>query len=187
MKGTSGSPAFSSIKSNVQSPVNTTLRQTLLAGCFQESPFWVHQALFTDNPRNGGTFLGTTLMFRGFLRKVESTQSSLQLTVASLMDVFQSVQVPTQTITPNNRDVPYFPAAPYTGGLSFFAIFPPAGFSVINPTHLQWSVGGTTAENALQDCWCSFNPALQANTGFQYRSGLPMSPAFRVRGNSDTL
>jgi len=50
-------------------------------------------------------------MFRGFIRKTAATASQMKISLASLLDVFQSVQIPTQTITPNNRTLPYIPVA----------------------------------------------------------------------------
>lgn len=159
-----------------QSPVNLSLKQALLLGAFDECPFWIHEALFTDFPNQGGTFLGTTLMFRGFLRKVEASASLLKFSVNSLMDVFQQVQVPTQIILPNTRASSYIPAVSASFG-GDFTIGP-----VISPTVVQFGTSETIGRDAMKDYFVTFEPNLV--TGFHiYQSGMPSAPAFRIAGN----
>lgn len=163
-------------------PANFTLRQALTMGLFTEAPFWIHECIFTDFPRLGGSFLGTTLMFRGFIRKTTSTQSTLKISLASLMDVFQSVQVPTQTITPNNRTLPYIPLAvsPYNDG-GLFTHY--SSFSFPNPTTLQCTTTYSIPTNALQDSWINFAPAAYIG-GVPYHNGWPTVPSWRIQGNT---
>ena len=177
MYNTSLSAPYWSAVSNASYPVGLTLKQALVMGVFTEAPFWIHSALFTDFPRLGGEFLGTALMFRGFIRKTTSTQSVLKISLASLLDVFQSIHVPTQTLTPNNRSLPYIPVAvsPYAGTFSS-PVF-------INPLQLQIHTSAAIPANALQDCFISLNPA--TSSGFSiFKSGYPTSPTFRIQGNS---
>lgn len=163
-------------------PASLTLKQALAMGVFSEAPFWIHEAIFTDFPDKGGTFLGTTLMFRGFIRETTTSFSTLKITVASLMDVFQSVSIPAQTMTPNNRSLPYIPLAisPYNDG-GLFTHY--SSFSFPAPTVLQVDTSFSIPLNALQDSWINFNPAVYAG-GSPYRSGYPLSPSFRIQGNT---
>lgn len=163
-------------------PANLTLRQALSMGLFSECPFWIHEAIFTDFPRLGGTFLGTSLMFRGFIRKTSVTSSKLKITLSSLMDIFQSIQIPTQTITPNNRSLPYIPLAvsPWNDG-GLFTHYSSPTFPA--PTVLGISTTYSIPAGALQDSWINFNPA--AYDGYiPYRSGHPTTPSWRIQGNT---
>lgn len=160
-----------------QSPNNLTLKQALCMGLFTECPFWIHQAIFSDFPRNGGSFLGTALMFRGFIRSVTANRSKIKITLASLMDVFQQVQVPTQTLTPNNRALPYIPAASSAYGGDFSVL-------VINgPQEISFTTAETIPQNAMQDSWMTFLPAtFAANPVFL--NGQPPAIAFRIQSNT---
>lgn len=82
----------------------------LLSGYFDEYPWYIHRAIFTDLPSNGGTLLATTLMWRGFIRDAKADRSQVTITLASLLDIFQQTQVPTQVIQPGSRMPPFFPA-----------------------------------------------------------------------------
>lgn len=171
--------------SGATSPANLTLKQALWLGAFKECPLWIHSALFTDAPSKGGTFLGTALMFRGYIRKVDTTRSTLKLGLASLMDVFNQVKVPTQTITPQNRAMAVLPiAVAPSGGAAVDSI------SVNNPTSITLhSNFGTFSwtENQLRDCWMSFVPFIDGAsypTGWLPPYGLPPPPVFRISGNT---
>jgi len=167
---------FNTTIGELQSPANCTVKQGMQMGFFTDCPFWIHEAVFTDFPSRGGTFLGTTLMFRGYIRGVTATRSRMKLKLSSLMDVFQSVQVPTQTITPNNRALPYIPLAIGTYGGDF------AGGTPITERVISFTTAETIPAGALQDYWLTFNPASYA--GFSpYKSGYPAAPAFRIQGN----
>jgi hypothetical protein len=159
------------------SPSFLTMKQAFVAGLFSEAPFWIHQAIYDDFPQNGGNFLGTTLMFRGFIRGVTASRSLLKIKLASLMDVFNDTQVPTQTMTPNNRALPYIPAALSAFGGDFAFVSAPG------PQVIIFSTGESIPVNAMQDSWLVFNPATFAGTP-AYQSGTPASPAFRIQGNS---
>lgn len=163
-------------------PVNLTLKQALAMGAFTECPFFIHEALFTDFPGRGGTFLGTALMFRGFVRKTVTTASSIKISLASLMDCFQETQIPTQTLTPNNRTLPYIPLAisPWNDG-GYFSHY--SSLSGIAPTQLQVTTTFSIPAGALQDSWINFNGA--AYDGFvPYRSGSPTMPSWKIQGNT---
>lgn len=163
-------------------PANLTLRQALAMNVFTECPFWIHTAIFSDAPSRGGTFLGTTLMFRGYIRSVKTTKSAVKLTLASLMDVFQSIQVPTQTMTPNNRALPYIPAAasPYMDGGIFVHY---SGGTFISPVHLQVTTTFSMPTSALRDSYMSWAPA--GYTGAPpYANGKPPAPVWRIEDNS---
>lgn len=166
------------------SPSNLTLRRALLLGGLQDVPFWVHTALFTDFPDKGGTFLGTSLMFRGYIRNVESSRDALKFTISSLMDVFQSVQIPTQIITPNDRSGPFIPAipGPQGGAATDF-------YTVISPVSLQLNsnFGTYTYDyNQLKDYYVSFQPFISGSNypnGLLPLSYLPPPPLWRISGN----
>lgn len=164
---------------HVLSPALLTLKQAFLYGMFSEAPFWIHQAVYDDFPANGGSFLGTTLMFRGYLRGVSGTRSLLKLRLASLLDAFQGTQVPTQTMTPNNRALPYVPAAVSAYGADFSAIV------AVGEQVLEFTTNEAIPENAMQDSWLIFNPATGAGAE-AYTSGTPSAAPFRIQGNTAT-
>lgn len=159
------------------SPTGLTVKKAFAAGIFSEVPFWIHQAIYTDFPNQGGVFLGTTLMFRGFVRGLTVTRSLLKLKLASLMDVFQTTQLPTQTLTPNNRALPYVPAAVSAYGNDFTVV------SIPNQLVVEFSTSETIPENAMQDSWMTFQPATYAGIPI-YLSGNPPAIPFRIQGNS---
>jgi hypothetical protein len=84
---------------------NTVLnwRRALTIGLLSECPLWIHQAIWSDS----STLLGTVLKWRGIIRKVESTRDYVKITVASLLDLFQQSQVPSQVIQSGNRQPAY--------------------------------------------------------------------------------
>lgn len=165
-----------------QSPANMTLKKAFLMSAFNEVPFWIYQALFSDDPAKGGLFYGTVLMFRGYIRKVTETRNGIVLSLASLMDVFQQVQIPTQTIMPNCRAVPYIPGAGGTYAGDYFAIT-----AINNPTSITFQINiinnATVPENALRDYWMNFCGATFAGQQ-AWGSGQPSAPSWRIRGNT---
>lgn len=177
----SGSNFWSSLSSAAY-PSGLTLRQALAMGTFFQCPFWIHECYFTDFPRLGGFFLGTSLMFRGYIRSVKTTQSSIKLGLSSLMEIFNTIQVPTQTITPTNRSLPYVPLAtsPYadTGVSSHYS-----AYSGLNATTLQVNTTFSIPANALQDSWINFSVANYAGI-LPIKSGYPSSPSWRIQGNT---
>jgi hypothetical protein len=161
-------------------PPNLTLKKAMLNGAFNEAPFWIHQALFSDDPAHGGTFYGTTLMFRGYIRKVTAAKNKLEISIASLLDVFQDVQIPTQTITPDTRSGPYVPAAGglYTG--SWYDVY-----AIVSPTEIifQPSLSATSfPQDALRDYWMTF-VVDTSSSGSIWKSGYSPAPAWRIKGN----
>lgn len=164
------------------SPANLTLKQAFTMGAFTECPFWIHLAIFDDFPSRGGSLLGTTLMFRGYVRTVTATRTLLKIGLASLMDVFQNVQLPTQTITPNNREIPYVPAAPGSAGGAFVD-----SLIVNSPTSITFhSNFGTfsVARDAQKDEWFAFQPFIGSYPiGLLPGPGLPPPPMWRISGN----
>jgi hypothetical protein len=158
------------------SPVNCTLKQGMSLGWFTDCPVWIHTALFTDFPDRGGTFLGTALMFRGYIRKVVATRSRLKIVLSSLMDMFQTTQIPTQTITPNNRALPYVPTSVSAYGGDWTVPV------VITERVLQFNTAEAIPVNALQDSWITFYPNTFTSS-IIYTNGFPAPPAFRIQGN----
>lgn len=166
---------------SVLSPSGLTLKQALLMGSFNECPFWIHQAIFSGDPRRGGTFLGTVLMFRGFIRKVTSSRNAVVLSLASLMDVFQQSQIPSQILTPNCRAIPFLPAA----GGTFAGHW--TGVQTINsPTSVTFNIGSsvTIAEDVLRDYYIGFTSNVGAGV-LPWGTATPPAPFWRVRGNAD--
>jgi len=166
------------------SPVGLTLKQAFILGAFDEVPFWIHRAIFSDLPSRGGTLLGTTLMYRGFLRDIDVAVDHLKLSIDSLLSVFQDTQIPTQTITPNARVDPYFPAVGGPSGGAFTDLI-----NVLTPWSIQLHSNFGTytyTRDQLKDCYCTFQPFI---TGAAYPSailpkpGLPPPPSFRISGN----
>ncbi len=162
--------------SDAVSPSHLTMKQAFAMGLFSEAPVWIHQAIYTDFPNQGGTFLGTALMFRGFVRGAVATRSQLKIQASSLMDIFKTVHVPTQTITPQSRALPYIPVAVSPYGADFTLT------TVAGLQQLVFSTAETIPANAMQDSWLVWNPATYAGP-LPYGSGTPASPPFRIQGN----
>lgn len=163
------------------SPPNMTLKKAFIMGAFNSCPFWIYQALFSDDPSKGGTFYGTTLMFRGYLTEVKATSSGLVLSLSSLMDVFQQVQVPTQTIMPSSRVAPFIPGAGGTFATEFVSIH-----QIVSPTQIIFQpniIGNVTyAQDDLRDYWMNFSSASYAGIP-SYGTGRPAAPSWRILGN----
>ena len=165
--------------SGVASPAGLTMKQAMIMGAFNEAPFWIHQALYTSDPTKGGTFVGTVLMFRGFIRKVTPTKNSLILSISSLMDIFQQTQVPTQTFTPNCRAVPFLPAVggTYAGHWSSVT-------TIASPTQIVFNTGTSQSipEDALKDYYVAFTSDVSMGV-LPWGTGTPPAPFWRIRGN----
>lgn len=149
-------------------------KHALLAGYFDEYPFWIHQAIFSAP----GVLLGTTLKWRGFIRDVKADRSTVTITLASLMDIFQQTQIPTQTIQPGSRIPPFFPAGnPSVIGGSL-------GAPILigsTPMDIQFATA-TIADHALRDAFfTAINEPPPAWKTAQ--SGQPFAPVFRIRDN----
>ena len=168
----------------VLTPPNLTLKQAMISGAFNEAPFWIHQAIFTSDPRTGGTFIGTVLMWRGYIRKVTPTRNALVLSISSLMDVFQQVQIPTQTLLPNCRAVPFLPApgGTYSGNKTTWTGID----SVVSPTAVTflWGPGTHILTDALKDYYMAFT-SNSAGGILPWGTGMPPAPFWRIRGNDD--
>lgn len=166
----------------VQSPVNLTMKQAMLMGAFNEAPFWIHQALYTGDPTKGGTFIGTVLMFRGYIRKITPTKNSLILSLSSLMDVFQQLQIPTQTLLPNCRAVPFLPAVGGTYAGHWVGVN-----TVVSPTQITFNIGATVSipKDALKDYYVAFTSNITGGI-LPWSTGNPPAPFFRIRGNIAT-
>lgn len=162
---------------DASSPSHLTMKQAFAMGLFSEAPFWIHQAVYTDFPNQGGTFLGTALMFRGAVRGVTATRSKMKIQLASLMDVFHTIKVPTQTLTPQSRALPYIPVATSLYGGDF------SSPTVLGLQVIQFSTTESIPANAMQDSWVIFNPAVYAAEP-SYQSGTPSAVPFRIQGNS---
>lgn len=129
---------------NVAQPYYPTLQQAFSAGMFDECNVNLYRAFFNGDPKQGGSLLGTTLMFRGFVREAESAQDHVKLSLASLLDLFQEVQLPTQIVQPGNRTTPYVPS-----GVSYSV----NTIDLVNstPSVLRFSAGSSVPDHALQD------------------------------------
>ncbi len=140
-----------------------TFKQCVSRGYLFERPVWLYRAFLSD-PQ---TLLGTTLMFRGYIRGSELTRDSIKLTCASLMDQFQNTQVPTQTVQPGNRRAPYLPG--YGGNIGSLTGLPGG-----TPTDLLFThaVGDMPipSDGALRDC------CMVAGSVFQYSPGTNATP-----------
>jgi hypothetical protein len=151
---------------------------------FDDCPFWIHRAIFSDFPKNGGTLLGTTLMWRGFIRKTEAAADYLKISLGSLMQILQDTPVPSQLIQPNARTNPYLPNPNLAG--STIGPYPgPGTITRIGPKTYTVSCTGTVAANQLVDCWVCFWPA-GGYTNFAPQSGLPpmATPGWRIQSNT---
>lgn len=152
-------------------------QQGFSAGMFDECPVNIHRAFFNGDPKKGGTLLGTTLMFRGFVRQSETAQDHVKLTLTSLLDLFQEIQIPTQLIQPGNRTTPYVPA-----GITYTI----NNMDAVNstPTVLRFnnSLPSPPADHALQDAYMITG----AVTTFTPQNGQPQPPFLRIRDNVTT-
>lgn len=181
----SGNQVTGSPLSTAVSPVNLTMKRALLLGCFDDCPFWIHRVFYDGDPRQGGNLLGTTCMFRGSIREVEFSVDHLKFTLESLMSTFQSLQVPTQLITPNSRTAPYLAAAGGTYAAAYAGVTGIVSETVISIARHLIGNSGIPA-HVLQDYWISFAAAGFAGTKF-YGNGRPSAPTFRIRDNDDGM
>lgn len=154
-------------------------KHALLAGYFDEYPFWIHQAIFSAP----GALLGTTLKWRGFVRDVKADRSTVTITLASLMDIFQQTQIPTQLIQPGSRLPPFFAA----GNASVIGGSLGGSFSNLStPMDIQFNTlagpFAPIADHALRDCFLTSvnNPPPAWKTA---QSGQPFAQIFRIRDN----
>lgn len=122
---------------------------------------------------------GTSLMYRGFIRKTSAAADSLSITLGSLMQILQDTQFPTQLIMPGNRDVQFIPSP----GVSSAYLTTP--LTVTSPVSVTFKAGSTLTQNQLQDCWVTFQPSLPANV-WAPQSGLPpvSTPGWRIMSNT---
>jgi hypothetical protein len=179
------------VTENCYTPKHLTLKQALLLGAFDECNFWIHRAVYSDSPNRGGTLLGTTLMHRGFIRSVEAALDHLKITVAALIDLFQVIKIPTQTITPNSRSVPYLPAvgAPpgFPGLISNVTV---GAVNALDSLTLVSDLGSFAyARDVLKDCYISFCPFIDGASypfGILAPNGMSPPPTFRICGNDAT-
>jgi hypothetical protein len=150
---------------------------------FDDCPFWIHRAIFSDFPANGGSLLGTTLLWRGYVRKAEAAADYLKITLGSLMQYVQDTQVPNQLIQPNARTNPFLP---FPNAATALGPYPSAGLltRVSAKTYTFTATGALTA-NQLQDCWVTFQPA-PSYLNFAPQTGLPpeSTPGFRIQSNT---
>lgn len=150
---------------------------------FDDCPFWIHRAIFSDFPKNGGTLLGTTLMWRGFVRKTEAAADYLKISLGSMLQIIQDTPIPAQLIQPNSRTNLFlpFPNVAY----SLIGPYPSYG-TIVRVNAKTYTVGGTgIIANQLQDCWVTFWPA----SGYAYyapQNGLPPTacPGWRIQSNT---
>lgn len=149
-------------------------QQAFSAGMFDECPAYIYRAFFNGDPKQGGTLLGTTLMFRGFVREAESGQDHVLLTLSSLLDVFQEVQVPTQIIQPGNRTTPYVPS-----GVTYTVNGMNVGLSTSAILAFNNTLSSPPADHALTDAYIITGGV----TSFSPVNGQPQPAFLRVRDN----
>ena len=172
-----GSPPALTTFNQATYPPNLTMKQAFLMEAFDRCPFWLYRAIFyPDFPTKGGSFVGTTLMFRGYIRNAVGSKESLRLTVDSLMQVFQDTQVPTQTIQPNSRSPWYVPNPEPAFGGDFNSASP------TGPTSFTVATAENVTAGALTDCWVTFCPNAGVFSGFT--PGYPVPPVWRIRYNT---
>lgn len=127
--------------------------------------------------------LGTTLMYRGFIRKTEAAADYLKISLSSLMQIVQDTPVPGQVIQANARSAPFVPFPQVSG--TTLTPWPSAG-TITRVSAKTYTVGGTgIAADQLQDCWITFNPAV-SSYNFAPQNGLPpiASPGWRIQSNT---
>jgi hypothetical protein len=151
-----------------------TLKQCAIAGYFDECPVWFHRAFFSGPPPL--TFLGTMLMFRGYIREVEATRDYLKFTLTSLLDLFQETDIPTQRLEPGNRLASQIP----TGTNFNNTTFQPGSST---PTDLVFQyTGSTIPDHILKDAFLISAGSL----GSEPTSAAPPFVAYRVQDNVTT-
>lgn len=126
---------------------------------------------------------GTTLMYRGFIRKVEAAADYLKISLGSLLQILQDTPVPNQIIQANTRNAPFLPFPNL--GLSTLGPWPSAGtITRLSAKTYTFAGTGITADQ-LQDCWVTFNPS-SGHFNFAPPSGFPppSSPGWRIQSNT---
>lgn len=123
--------------------------------------------------------VGTTLMYRGFIRETEATPEYLKIKLGSLMQIIQDLQVPTQLIMPGNRDVQFLPSPSVSGSILVSPI------TVVAPNVIQFVANATITQNQYQDCWMNFQPTV-ANAKWAPQNGLPpvSIPGWKIQSNT---
>jgi hypothetical protein len=146
---------------------------------FDDCPFWIHRAFFSDFPKNGGSLLGTTLMWRGFIRKTEAAPDYLKISLGSLMQIAQDTPLPSQLIQPNARSAPFVPNPNGSGGVF--------GTPIVRVSAKTYTVKALTTllANQLQDCWVTFWGSA-GSVNYAPQSGVPpfTTPVFRLQSNT---
>lgn len=123
-------------------------QQGFSVGMFDECNVNLYRAYFNGDPKQGGSLLGTSLMFRGFIRESEAAQSYVKLTLSSLLDLFQEVQVPTQLVQPGNRTTPYVPS-----GISYTVNGLNTSLSTQSTLAFNNTLPSPPADHALEDAY----------------------------------
>jgi hypothetical protein len=156
-------------------------KYALLQGYFDEYPMWIHRAIFAPptTPNGAPVLLGTTLMWRGFIRDVKADRGKVVITLASLMHVFQNVQIPTQTIQPGDRRPPYFPANIFIAGDNVPGV---AVLGTSTPTELQ-VLRYSVPDHHLRDSYLSNIQSPGHPYVYVATNGEPQPYVFRIRDN----
>jgi hypothetical protein len=131
---------------------------------------------------DGLVLLGTTLMYRGFIRETEAAADYLKVSLGSLMQIVQDTQVPAQLIQANARTNPFLP---FPNVAATLTPYPSAG-TIVRVGAKTYTMGGSgITVNQLQDCWVTFNPSA-ADLNFAPQNGLPpcATPAWRIQSNT---
>lgn len=104
-----------------------TWKKAALSGLLDGCTFFLHRALCQPGANNFPVLIGTALMWKGLIQEVEVKAEYIKMTVPSMMQAFQDVQVPTQVVQPGQRIAPYLPTGAATasiGGLNAAASTP---------------------------------------------------------------
>lgn len=163
-------------------PVFFGFKWALVQGYLDECPMNIYTAFFgpRPTPNSPAPLLGTTLMWRGFIREIKADRGQVVMTLASLMHVFQNVQVPTQTIQPGNRLTPYYTGRPILFGNSLTGITP---LVTSTPTDLQFTLTtGYPVDHQLRDNYFTSHQQPPPN-GWTPASGQPGPQLYRIRDN----
>lgn len=157
------------------------LKWALVSGYLDDSPVWIHRGIFTpnSNPNLPPTLVGTSLMWRGFIRDCKVDRGQVVITLASLIHIFQQVQVPSQTVQAGSRLPPF--AAAGNGsviGGSLGCVFESAS----TPIDLQFTAGAPTPDHAMRDAIILSINEPPPNVHYA-QSGKPQPQVFRIRDN----
>jgi len=156
-------------------------KQAFEAGFFDDIPMWVHQAYLqpSDVPNTPPTLYATTLIWRGFIKASKVDRGQIVISLASLLNIIQETQVPTQTIQPGSRMPPFQPM----GNVSIIGGSLGADFlNTSTPLDLQFTVPLPYADGSLKDSYI-IGYSQPPPTWYYARNAMPQPVVFRIRDN----